>query len=64
MASPPSVANQGAWKVPANVGLNAVLVPNIPIRDADWATLNVDEETGRFINDHSQNWRISGCAAP
>ncbi|MBU3699175.1 MAG: phage tail sheath family protein [Candidatus Kapabacteria bacterium] len=41
---------RGVWKAPANVSLNAVVRPTIPLTDADQETMNVDPTAGKSVN--------------
>ena len=43
-------SSRGVWKAPANVSLNSVIKPTVPISDAQQADLNVDAITGKSIN--------------
>ncbi len=43
-------SSRGVWKAPANVSLNSVIKPTVPISDAQQANLNVDAMTGKSIN--------------
>jgi phage tail sheath protein FI len=42
--------DRGVWKAPANVSLNAVVRPTIPLTDADQETMNVDPTAGKSVN--------------
>jgi phage tail sheath protein FI len=42
--------NRGVWKAPANVSLNAVKKPEVPLSDLDQQDFNVDAENGKSIN--------------
>lgn len=42
--------DRGVWKAPANVSLNSVIAPTVPIDDADQESLNVDVNAGKSIN--------------
>jgi len=42
--------NRGVWKAPANVSLNAVIRPEVPLSDLDQGDFNVDAENGKSIN--------------
>ncbi len=41
---------RGVWKAPANVSLNAVVKPQVPLSDLDQEDFNVDAENGKSIN--------------
>ena len=41
---------RGVWKAPANVSLNAVKRPQVPMSDLDQQDFNVDAENGKSIN--------------
>jgi len=41
---------RGVWKAPANVSVNAVIQPAIPITNADQDGMNVDPTTGKSVN--------------
>lgn len=41
---------RGVWKAPANVGLQAVIAPEILVTDAQQAQLNIDPGPGKSIN--------------
>ncbi|HEY0677741.1 MAG TPA: phage tail sheath C-terminal domain-containing protein [Chitinophagaceae bacterium] len=42
--------SRGVWKAPANVGVNSVKSPSIPISNAEQEDLNIDEDGGKSIN--------------
>ncbi|KJD36111.1 hypothetical protein PW52_05730 [Tamlana sedimentorum] len=42
--------NKGVWKAPANVSLNSVIKPTIPISNSQQEILNVDATSGKSIN--------------
>jgi phage tail sheath protein FI len=42
--------DRGVWKAPANVSLNSVIAPTVPIDDKDQESLNVDVNSGKSIN--------------
>lgn len=42
--------SRGVWKAPANVSLNAVAKPEVPLSDLDQEDFNVDAENGKSIN--------------
>lgn len=41
---------RGVWKAPANVALQGVIEPTVPVSDADQHELNVDATSGKSIN--------------
>ncbi|MEB4593410.1 phage tail sheath C-terminal domain-containing protein [Candidatus Thiothrix sp. Deng01] len=41
---------RGVWKAPANVSLNAVIQPAIPMSNKDQESLNVDATAGKSVN--------------
>jgi uncharacterized protein len=43
-------SNRGVWKAPANVSLNAVVSPTIPISNTLQAKLNIDTTSGKSFN--------------
>lgn len=43
-------SDRGVWKAPANVSVNNVIAPTIPITEAQQGYLNVDATTGKSIN--------------
>ncbi len=45
-----TVEHHYVWKAPANISLNSVISPTVPISDADQQSLNVDVNAGKSIN--------------
>jgi phage tail sheath protein FI len=43
-------SDRGVWKAPANISLNSVISPTVPISDADQQSLNVDVNAEKSIN--------------
>jgi uncharacterized protein len=43
-------ASRGVWKAPANIALNAVISPSVPLTDHDQGDLNIDVQQGKSVN--------------